>query len=64
MTKYNIRVYLNGTTYPSLFEGVDRYLMQSGNWLVMKWDDLGTTTLLNIDTAQQIIVDEVEADHE
>lgn len=64
MTKYYIRVYWGEKISPTIYEDVDRYLIQSGNWFVIKWDDLGTTTLLNIGTAQQIIVDEVDAEYE
>lgn len=60
MTKYNIRVYRNDKMHPSVFEDVDRYLMEKGIWLIVKWDEEGRTVFLNVSTAREINIEEVD----
>lgn len=60
MTKYNIRIYQDGKTHPSVFEDVDRYLMEKGIWLIVKWDEEGKTVFLNVSTAREIDIEEVD----
>lgn len=60
MTKYNIRIYQNDKMHPSVFEDVDRYLMEKGIWLIVKWDEEGKTVFLNVSTAREIDIEEVD----
>ena len=60
MTKYNIRIYQDAKTPPSVFEDVDRYLMEKGIWLIVKWDEEGRTVFLNVSTVREINIEEVD----
>lgn len=60
MTKYNIRIYRNNDMNPAIIENVDRYLMGKGIWLIAKWDEEGRTSFLNVSTAREIDIEEVE----
>ena len=59
MTKYDIRVYWNGKTQPSLFEGVDNYFMK-GIWLFVRRSEKGKASFLNVSTAREIYIEVVE----
>ena len=60
MTKYNIRIYRNNDMNPAIIENVDRYLMEKGIWLIVKWDEEGKTSFLNVSTAREINIEEVD----
>lgn len=60
MIKYDIRVYWNGKAQPSFLEGVDNYFMEKGIWLFVRWNEKGKAAFMNVSTAREINIEEVD----